>query len=198
MPHQTSATIGLMELRLTCAVVDNNNTTTSGIYRLSRVTICIKLFIYQTKTYYWRGLIHSDISPGDTFSCHRRSSFPNKWKVAFSMWYLEIIGNLRNIKISCRSQVTQHEFELQEATFKRIHDLGSVLQQHADQAASREIKVSETCPQQSSKITEKSGHLRQVAAMGDERNINRQNFHEFSFSMLVMLMCSVTQDTIKL
>ena len=32
--------------------------------------------------------------------------------------------------------------------------------------------------------------------MGDEQNINRQNFHEFSFSMLVLLTCSVTQDTL--
>ncbi|GFR84729.1 nesprin-1-like [Elysia marginata] len=48
---------------------------------------------------------------------------------------LQVIRNL-----SQKIKVTQHEFDLHEATFKRIHDLAGVLQQHADQAASREIK----------------------------------------------------------
>ncbi|RUS76916.1 hypothetical protein EGW08_015319, partial [Elysia chlorotica] len=45
---------------------------------------------------------------------------------------------IRNM--SEKVKMTQHEFELHEATFKHIHDLASVLQQHAGQAASREVK----------------------------------------------------------
>ncbi|KAK3716921.1 hypothetical protein RRG08_026713 [Elysia crispata] len=48
---------------------------------------------------------------------------------------LQVIRNL-----SEKVKTTQHEFELHEATFKRIHDLGSVLQQHAGQAATSKIK----------------------------------------------------------
>ncbi|GFO48206.1 nesprin-1-like [Plakobranchus ocellatus] len=48
---------------------------------------------------------------------------------------LHVIRNLAE-----KIKMTQSEFKLQEATFKRIHDLGSILQLHADHSASRDIK----------------------------------------------------------